>query len=186
MIDFEAELDKLLTQEGEPLPQSELTELAAAGKELLAALNKKQTDFTMQIEEIYDLLQEADTNALGESLRDEKARANRLAATAVGLCDILEDFCAYARGSGHEDLERQALLMWKNAGGLLESCGIARLGEEGQPLDPALHTVQTAVASPLPREHVARVLQSGYRYLGAVVRRAVVVVSTGTEETGNE
>jgi molecular chaperone GrpE (heat shock protein) len=99
---------------------------------------------------------------------------------------MLEDFCAYARQSGSEALEHQARLLWKNSDVLLEGCGITRLGEEGQPLDPAIHTVQAAAPSAFPREHVAQVLQSGYRYLGALVRRAVVVVSAGTQETEQE
>jgi molecular chaperone GrpE (heat shock protein) len=106
----------------------------------------------------------------------------------VGLCDILEDFCAYARQSGSGDLEHQARLLWKNSGALLEACGITRLGEEGQSLDPAIHRVQAAVPSELPREQVTQVLRSGYRYLGAIARRAVVVVSAGTgvEQGGDE
>jgi molecular chaperone GrpE (heat shock protein) len=63
---------------------------------------------------------------------------------------------------------------------------MTRLGEEGQLLDPEIHRVQTAAASPLPREHVARVLQSGYRYLGDVLRRAAVIISTGEESAEEE
>jgi molecular chaperone GrpE (heat shock protein) len=188
-VNFEAELEKLLAQEREFLPGDpknppfpsgyELAELAAAEQELLTALNKKQADFSLQIEEIYDLVKEGDTSVLQEALGVEKNRAGQLVAAAVGLCDMLEDFCAYARQSGSEALEHQAHLLWKNSGALLEGCGITRLGEEGQRLDPAIHTVQAAVPSAFPREHVAQVLQSGYRYLGVVVRRASVVVSAG-------
>jgi molecular chaperone GrpE (heat shock protein) len=185
-VDFEAELEKLLAREGEPLPGSELVEFAAAEREFLTALNKKHTDLSLQVEEIYDLVKEGDTRVLQETLEAEQNRSGRLAGAAVGLCDLLEDFCAYARQSGSGDLEQEARLLWRNSGALLESCGITRLGEEGQPLDPAIHRVQAAVPSALPREHVTRVLQSGYRYLGAIVRRAVVVVSAGQEETEEE
>jgi len=186
MFDFELELDKLLAQENQPLPQSELVELAAAGRQLLMALNKKQADITMQIEEIYDVVKEVDTGVLQEALLTEKARAGKLAKTALCLCDLVDDFCAFACHSGDETLERQALLMRKNAGGFLEESGMTRLGEEGQALDPEIHSVQACAASPIPREHVAQVLQSGYRYMGAVMRRATVVVSTGTEEKADE
>jgi molecular chaperone GrpE (heat shock protein) len=188
LVNFEAELEKLLIREQKPLPHYELTEAAAAERELLAmerellaAVQKKQTDLSLQVEEIYDLVKEGDTRVLQEALDTEKGRTGQLALAAIGLCDMLEDFCAYARQSGNGDLEHQGLLLWKNSGALLESCGITRLGEEGQPLDPAIHTVQAAVASAFPREHVAQVLQSGYRYLGVVVRRAVVVLSAGNE-----
>jgi molecular chaperone GrpE (heat shock protein) len=186
MLNFETELEKLLARESGPLPQSEFAELAAAAQKLLAALNKKQTDISMQVEEIYDLAKENDSRVLQEALDAEKIRANQLVVAAVGLSDLLEDFCAYARQSGSEELERQARLLWKSSAGLLETCGITRLGEEGQPLDPGAHRVQALAVSYLPREHVARVLQSGYRYLGEVLRRAAVIVSAGTGRTGIE
>jgi molecular chaperone GrpE (heat shock protein) len=185
-VNFEAELEKLLAEEQEPLHRYELAELAAAERELLTALYKKNADLSLQVEEIYDLVKEGDTRVLQDALGAEKNRSGQLAGTAVGLCDMLEDFCAYARQSGNGDLEHQARLLWRNSGALLEACGITRLGEEGQRLDPAIHTVQAAVPSALPREHVTWVLQSGYRYLGAIARRAVVVVSRGAEETEAE
>jgi molecular chaperone GrpE (heat shock protein) len=178
-VNFEAELEKLLAQEREPLSASAPAELAAAEMELFTEMNKKNADLSLQVEEIYDLVKEGDTRVLQEALETEKNRAGQLAAAAVGLCDILEDFCAYARQSGSGDLEYQARLLWKNSGTVLEGCGITRLGEEGECLDPAIHRVQAAVPSELPREQVTQVLQSGYRYLGAVARRAVVVVSSG-------
>ncbi|MDR1933730.1 MAG: nucleotide exchange factor GrpE [Spirochaetales bacterium] len=181
MLNFETELNKLLAREPEPLPHSELAELILAEQKLLAALNKKQADLSFQVEEIYDLAKESDTRVLQETLEAEKERGDKLAAAAIALCDILEHFCAYARQSGSEELENQARLLWQNSDGVLEGCGIIRLGEEGQSLDPEIHTVQAAAASPLPRERVTRVLQSGYRYLGTVLRRAAVVISTGPE-----
>ncbi|MDR2434059.1 MAG: nucleotide exchange factor GrpE [Treponema sp.] len=181
MLDFETELERLLARESAPLPHSELAELAAAGQNMLTELHKKNTELSLQVEEIYDLVKEADSGILREALDDEKRRTGRLAAAVVALCDLLEHFCAYTRQSGSEDLELQACLLWKNAAAVLEGCGITRLGEEGQYLDPEIHTVESAVASSLPREYVVRVLQSGYRYLGNVLRRAAVVVSTGAE-----
>jgi molecular chaperone GrpE (heat shock protein) len=181
-LDFEAELNKLLEKETEPFPQSELAEFAAAEMQFLAALTKKQTDVSLQIEEIYDLVKETDTGIWKEALNTEKGRAYQLLRTALGLCDILEDFCAYARRSGSEDLVRGGALLWKNSSLLLETCGITRIGEEGQALDPGLHTVQAAVTSPLERERIVSVLQSGYRYLGAVLRKAVVTVSRGSDD----
>jgi hypothetical protein len=112
----------------------------------------------MQIEEIYDTAKDTDIRGWQTALRTEKSRADQLTATSVALRDIVEDFCAYARQSGNVGLARQGLMMWKNAGRLLESCGITRVGEEGQPLDPKIYTVHAAAVSPISREHVARVL----------------------------
>ena len=186
MLDFKHELHQLLSLEAQPLPQDERAEMAQAAQQLIISLNKKQTDFSMQMEELYDIVGNLDSTALQEALLEEKQRTKALVAAAVGLCDMLEDFCAYAQGSGDGPLAQQARMMWKNAGSLLERCGITRLGKDGQPLDPDIHSVQSASSSAVPEEHVARVLQSGYRYLGTVLRKAAVVVSKGSEEDENE
>jgi molecular chaperone GrpE (heat shock protein) len=183
MINFEAELNKLLSRETGGFPEYEFTELAAAGRELLADLNKKQTDTSLQIEEIYDLVKEQ--GLLRETVMEEKARADQLVMAAIGLADLLEDFCAYAGQSGNEALKDQAKLLWENAGGILLNCGILCFGEEGQTLDPRIHTVKASADSSLPQEQVVRVLQSGYVYKNTVIRKAAVVVSR-RQEAGAE
>jgi molecular chaperone GrpE (heat shock protein) len=180
MLNFEAELERLLSREFQPLPQYEFAELAAAGRELLAEFNKKQTDVSLQVEEIYDLVKEQEL--LQDTVKAEKDRANGLVSAAVGLCDLLEDFCAYARRSGGEELEHQAALLWEHAGGILAGIGIIRFGESGQPLDPRIHTVKASADSPLPREYVIQALQSGYVYQNTIIRKAAVVVSRGPAE----
>jgi molecular chaperone GrpE (heat shock protein) len=179
MPDFEAELDKLLSRETGRLPQYEFAEFAAAGREFLAEFNKKQNDVSLQIEEIYDLVKEQ--GFLRETLEAEKAGADRLVGAAVGLCDLLEDFCAYAEQSGSEELKQQARLLRENSGGILAGCGILRFGEPGQSLNPQIHRVRASVESSLPREQVVQVLQSGYVYQGVLIRKAAVVVSRGPE-----
>lgn len=180
MPDFEAELDRLLSRENRSFPRYELVEFASAGREILEELNKRQTDVSLQIEEIYDLVKEQE--AQREAAAAEKARADRLVLAAIGLADLLEDFCTYAGQSGSEALSHQAGLLWEQAGGILSGCGIVPLGKPGQPLDPRIHTVKAGAESPLPREQVLQVLQSGYAYQGMPVRKAAVVVSRGQED----
>jgi molecular chaperone GrpE (heat shock protein) len=183
MLNFEAELEKLLSRETDMLPQYEFTELAAEGRKFLEELNKKQTDVSLQIEEIYDLVKEQDTRIWQDAVNTEKTRANRLVFAAIALADLIEDFFTYARQSGSEELKHQAGIMWENAGGALSGCGIFRFGEEGQPLNPQIHTVKASVESPLPREQVVQVLQSGYLYHNTLLRKAAVVLSRGQEDT---
>jgi hypothetical protein len=71
--------------------------------------------------------------------------------------------------------------LWENAGGLLAGCGLFRFGEEGQPLNPQIHTVKASAESSFPREQVVQVLQSGYVYRNTILRKAAVVVSRGQE-----
>ena len=181
MIDFEAELAKLLAQETKPLPHSELMELTSMGQQVLTSLNKKQADISTQIEEIYDLAKESDNTVLLETLQQEKVRAGLTVRTAIGLCDLIDDFYEFSLQNGSEELRHQALLMRKKADALLEECGMARIGEISQPLDPKIHTVQSAIDSNIPLEHIAKVLQSGYRYLGTIQRKATVIISKGEQ-----
>jgi molecular chaperone GrpE (heat shock protein) len=182
MLNFEDELKKLLSRETGRLPQYEFAELAAAGQEFLAELNKKQTEVSLQIEEIYDVVKEQDTRIFREKADAEKTRANHLVFTAIGLSDLLEDFCSYARQSGSDELKHQAAVMWENAGAMLAERGIFRFGEEGQPMNPQIHTVKASADSPFPKEQVVQVLQSGYLYQNALVRKAAVVVSRGQQQ----
>ena len=184
MIDFEAELNLLLSREAGILPGHEAAALAAAERELLAELNKKQSDTSLQIEEIYDLVKEQ--AFLGETAAAEKARADRLVSAAIALADLLEDFCAYAGQSGSGELKHEADLLWEKAGGVLSGCGVLRLGEEGQPLNPRIHRVEASAESAFPREQVVRVLQSGYQYQNTLIRKAAVVVSRGQEDGPEE
>lgn len=183
MIDFKQELDKLLEKEPQPLPEDELPALLLNGQKALDSLGKRQSELSIQLEEIYDIVGNMDTAVLQDALLGEKQRVGALVGAAVGLCDLLEDFLIYAQGSGDEELYKQARIMWSNSDTMLQRCGLARLGEEGQQLNPEIHNVRSATRSPLPREHVARVLQSGYRYLGMVVRKAAVILSKGMETT---
>ncbi|MDR1970529.1 MAG: nucleotide exchange factor GrpE [Treponema sp.] len=179
MLNFEAELDKLLSREIQDLPQYEFAELAAAGQTLLAEFNKKQTDVSLQVEEIYDLVKEQEL--LQDTAKAERNRANQLIQAAIGLGDLLEDFYVYARRSGDEALKHQAGLLWEQAGGILAGLGITRFGESGQFLDPRIHTVKASAESSLPRECIVEALQSGYAYQNALIRKAAVVVSRGPE-----
>jgi molecular chaperone GrpE (heat shock protein) len=184
MVNFEAELDKLLVRETGMFPQDKFAELAAADQELLAELNRKQTDFSLQIEEIYDLVKEQEV--LQETVRAGTTRTNLLIQAAMDLSDLLEDFYAYAGRGDDEALQAQAKLMWENAAAILAGCGILRFGEKGQALNPQIHTVKAGVESPLPVERVVEVLRSGYAYQGILVRKAAVVISRRQENGDRE
>jgi len=182
LIDFEAQLRKLLELESAPLPQNEFTELASAGRQLLLSLNKKQADISMQVEELYELAVESDNSSLNDALKAEKERTRLSVNAAISLCDLIDDFCEFARKSDNGELEHHAFLMRKKAGTLLEESGITGVGSEGQRLDPDIHNVSSAIVSNMPREQVVKVLQNGYRHFGTIIRKATVVVSHGEDE----
>ncbi len=183
MLDFKNELDKLLELEAEPLAQTPLEELARSQARLFSSLDKRQADISLQVEEVYDIVRELDASELRESYNEEKRRSQTLLEALILMCDMIEDFCAFARKSGDEALLHQAELMLKSADGLLQSRGVTRFGEAGERLDPEIHSVRGTAASGIAKEHVAEVLQSGYLYMGNVIRKASVILSAGTEET---
>ncbi|MCL2496795.1 MAG: nucleotide exchange factor GrpE [Clostridiales bacterium] len=184
MLDFEKEPEKQFTGENAAGEIREFDLLADEGMRLLAAIDKKQADISLQVEEIYDIVKESALYV--EALRMERMRVNQLLGAVVGLADMIEDFCHFTAQSGNSELEKQALMMWRNAGNLLEGCAAARFGEAGQPLNPAIHSVHAAETSAYPREYIAKVLLSGYRYMGNIIRKASVIVSAGEDEGEDE
>ena len=177
MFDYKKELAKLLADEPAAPMTDDFSVLISEGSRLLAAFEKKQEDISLQIEEIFDIVHsnsEADT-----ALSAEKAQAKRFINAIIGLSDMIEVFLHFSEQSGNAGHAEQARIMWSNANALLGECALSSFGDVGSPLDPALHSVHAAVNSAYPDEHIASVLQSGYRYKGSVLRKASVVVSTG-------
>jgi molecular chaperone GrpE (heat shock protein) len=181
-LDFNNELNKLLEKEQSALPTDGFAELVLDGRRELGAINKKQSDMSLQVEEIYDIVERIDTGSLKENVESERRRADGLLTAVIGLCDTLEDFFVYASNTGDGELTRQANMMRNNSAHIIERAGLVRVGEVNRPFDPETHTVRAAMASHFPREHVAELLQSGYRYLGDIVRKAAIVISNGSEE----
>ena len=183
MLDFEAELEKLLSRERDLLPQYEFAEVAAAGQRLFAELDRKQDAASLQIEEIYDLVKEQ--RALIETAARDRQEKDRLVTAAIGIADLIEYFRAYAEQNGDEALKAQARVMWQNTAGILANCGVFRFGKAGEPLDPQIHTVKASVESSFPYEYVTEVLQSGYTTQNRLLRKAAVVVSRGQQNEGS-
>jgi molecular chaperone GrpE (heat shock protein) len=159
--------------EEEPSPENE-------AEAVLALFGKKQTDISMQVEEIYDMLQ--DDGSLREALKGEKKRSSKLLDAVIGLCDVIEDFCVFAAEGGDAELTKQALLMRRAATKYLESCGMTMInepGESGFPFDPKIHEVQAVTGSDYPKDSVVEVLRSGYGNRGETARKAAVIVSSG-------
>jgi molecular chaperone GrpE (heat shock protein) len=174
MIDFEAELNRLLAEETDPV-MDELTELAAGGQKLLSAMGRKTEDISLQVEEIYSIIKDADEAE--EQAAAAKKREIELAAAMIAMCDILESFTRFAETV--PALREQGEAMQAQAGQALARTGLHRIGETGEIVSPKLHNVQSVVESNLPAQSVAKVLQYGYEYGGKILRKAAVVISKG-------
>ena len=173
-MDFAAELQKLLDAEESP-PFDPLVEVARAHEEMLGAISKSGAGISMQIEEIYDIVKEENENS--KELKNAAKRESQLRASLIAMTDLLDSLLQYNQNSVAVHAEAIAAKREET----LNACGIERIGNLGQVLDPRMHTVASAEESEAPFESVTRVLESGYLYNVNVARKATVIISKGSE-----
>ena len=173
-MNFEAELKKLLDAEEFP-PLDPLVELARAQAGALEAIHKHSSDVSMQVEEIYDIVKEADENA--KEAKNAAKRESLLLSSLFAVNDLLDSMLQFAQNTGAIHAETIAAKREEH----MNACGVERVGFPGQTLDPRIHTVASAEESDAPFESVTRVLESGYLYRGNVARKATVIISKGKE-----
>jgi len=108
-MDFAAELKKLIDAEDEPLLDM-LSELAraqlntqAGALERLDRLQKSGDDISLQIEEIYDIVKEADANA--KEVKSAERRELRLLESLIAILDIIDDVMRFLRTHGVEHVD---------------------------------------------------------------------------------
>jgi molecular chaperone GrpE len=176
-MDFMQEIHRLLGQEALP-PTDELAEIVAVQTQNLGALGMlggKLNDVSLQIEEIYDLVKESD--ASGHAAQEAQRKETQLVRALIALSDVLDSFVLYAQGQS--EIAEQARLMAAQIVEVLAAVGLKRIGRVGERVNPKAHEVHDVVPSPIERDAVAQILQTGYSYNGKVLRRAIVVVSGG-------
>ena len=169
-MDFAAELQKLLHAE-EPPPIDPLAELAQAQTELLDSIQKNGANLSLQMEEVYDIIKDADENA--REVKAAAKRENMLLSGLVAMGDLLDNLLPYMQEHGQTIAAKKEDAM--------SACGLERLGYIGERLDSRLHTVASAEYSGAPPESIIRVLESGYAYNGKIIRKATVILSKGAE-----
>jgi len=173
-MDFAGELQKLLNEEELPLGEP-LTELVRANADCLEALQKNETNLALQIEEIYDIIKDSDTNA--KELKAAVKRENILLAGLVATSDLIDGLLY------HESNKEHTSVITTKLAEIINYCGLEPLGFSGEKLDPQIHTVSSAEFNGAPAESVIRVLERGYAYRGKILRKATVILSKGAENT---
>ena len=174
LMDFEAELKKLIAEEESPLLDP-LAELAQAHNGMLEAIHKTGADISLQVEEVYDIIKEADGNA--KEVKNSAKRETLLLGGMIAINDLLESLLLFIKSTGAVQTETIAAKREE----ALKACGLEAVDSIGQRLDPRFHTVASAEYSEAPPESVTRVLESGYIYRGNVIRKATVMISKGSE-----
>ena len=169
-MDFAVELEKLIREENPP-PVDPLTELARAQAAVLNGIQKNSDGLSLQMEEVYDIVKNSDENA--KEVKIAAKRENMLLGGLVALSDLLDDLLPHIREHSHTVAAKKD--------GVINACGLERLGFPGERLEPRLHEVTGAEFSETPPETVTRVLAAGYAYNGRIIRKATVILSKGEQ-----
>ena len=173
-MDFVAELQKLLNEEDTPLVDP-LTEMARVNAVCLESIKNTDTNIALQIEEIYDIIKDADANA--KEIKAAETRENILLNGLVAMSDLLDSLFAHMREGNNEHSQVVVAKMTE----IINACGLEPLGFPGERLDPRLHTVSSAEFSEAPPEAIIYVIQRGYKHRGKILRKATVILSKGAE-----
>lgn len=147
----------------------------------LARLGKQQLRANQAAEFLEGQLREA--KELADEHRRESVRlreeARQTAGRTLGIVDTLDDVMVLARQSANakwlshlERLTQKTLL-------ILEEIGLAEIAAEGEPFNPEVHEALDTVerSDGQPAYQVVQVVRRGFRYRGAVLRRAEVITA---------
>jgi molecular chaperone GrpE len=112
--------------------------------------------------------------------RDRQATTDAAAGRVLfGLLPTLDDI---GRARGHDDLNGTFKTVAEGLENTLETLGLERYGEKGEPFDPTLHEALVYTSAPgLTGPTCVEVYRPGYRHAGKVLRPAQVVVADAPE-----
>lgn len=169
-MNFTAELKKLIKAEQQPL-RDPLSELASAQAALLENIQKDNSDLSLQVEEIYDIIKTSDDNA--KKIFTLEKRENLLLSSMISLNNLIDDLLPY--------IQDHAMAVSAKREEAINACDLEQTGFIGERFDPKLHTAASAEFNEAMFETIIRVLENGYTYHGKVLKKAVVILSKGVK-----
>jgi molecular chaperone GrpE len=100
------------------------------------------------------------------------------------LTDVLDDlnlaFDPKHKTESREDLEKGMRLIYNKFKDILSDEGLTEIDPVGAEFDPNLHdALMQQPSDTVPENHVAQVLQKGYKAKNKILKHAKVIVSTG-------
>jgi molecular chaperone GrpE len=118
---------------------------------------------------------------------DRDREATVTAARARVLTELLTVLDDVDRAEAHGELTGGFKTVADKLTGILSKQGLARIGEKGEPFDPARHeAVHFATSADVTEQVVTEVLRHGYTVDDKLVRPAVVVVTGPEHDTGTQ
>ena len=175
--------DNLGPNSGDPFSASSeasSTELAARDEEL-KSLNDKYLRLAAEFDNYKRLVQ--------RDQRDQIRFGNEhLLRELLPVVDNLERAIKAAKDNTSTDGLIQGIeLTLKQLQGVLGKFGVQSIPTMGQPFDPTGHQAVASVPSTkVPDKHIVEEFQRGYRLHDRVLRPAMVTVSSGSNESGDE
>jgi molecular chaperone GrpE len=175
--------DNLDSNSGDPFSvpsEASSTELAARDEEL-KSLNDKYLRLAAEFDNYKRLAQ--------RDQRDQIRFGNEhLLRELLPVVDNLERAIKAAKDNTSTDGLIQGIeLTLKQLQGVLGKFGVQSIPTMGQPFDPTGHQAVASVPSTkVPDKHVVEEFQRGYRLHDRVLRPAMVTVSSGSNESGDE
>ncbi len=172
-------------KEGAPAEKPAAPEKAAAALEKeIGALKQKLSAAEKEMERQKDLLLR--TAAEYDNYRKRTAREKESAYTDA-TSDAVQEFLPVAdnleraleqKDCPAEDLRKGVEMVLRQMQDALKKLGVAEMGKEGEPFDPAVHSAVAHVEDKsLGENTVTKVFRKGYRIGGKVVRHAMVQVA---------
>jgi len=144
---------------------SGINEYLAEINERLRRIENKQKEFSIQLEEIDEFLQNG-------------GKETELVDTLIALADTIGDFYFFTAGDQGSPLFEQAQMMWNNAKSAIGVMGLDVIDASNEPFDFRFHSAESVEQNPeMPNGHVIKTLKFGYIYKDEVIRRAAVIIN---------
>ena len=186
MIDFKEELEKLTEEQIDPAfvtRREDVGTIFQTINGIVTKLFKKQGAMSMQVEEMYSILEESENNG---KIRDLEQEHNNLVQVLITAADLIEDFYLYYKENYEEAMAVQSELMWHTICKTMAGIGLIRISDEGTPFNAKLNHVEGVIEDPrYENGFIMNVLKSGYQYKNQVYRKSSVIVNKW-EDTKDE
>ncbi len=151
--------------------ETPLSELEQA-QQTIVALQEKQEQLIRSVAEAENMRRRAEESA-------KKAREYALESFAPAILPVMDSLqAALTQGGDLEKLKEGVAITEKQLQSAFEKAKLVAIDPlPGDKMDPLLHQTMGSMPSEYPNNHVASVLQKGYRLSERVIRPAFIMVS---------
>eukprot|EP00633_Aureoumbra_lagunensis_P002039 CAMPEP_0197290186 /NCGR_PEP_ID=MMETSP0890-20130614/7433_1 /TAXON_ID=44058 ORGANISM="Aureoumbra lagunensis, Strain CCMP1510" /NCGR_SAMPLE_ID=MMETSP0890 /ASSEMBLY_ACC=CAM_ASM_000533 /LENGTH=269 /DNA_ID=CAMNT_0042762057 /DNA_START=39 /DNA_END=848 /DNA_ORIENTATION=+ len=163
--------------------KNELLTIDSEINEAEARRAEEWAEWGPQIEQLrteFDNVKKRESTARSSASSTERANVLREIFPVTDNFDLAFDYIK-AETDGQKDIADRYAAIREDLSQVYDELGVVAIEEVGVPFDPELHTAAMFQPDPVhPEEHVATILQKGFKVLDIIVRPATVIVSSGT------